>query len=645
MKDISFLKAFLLIFVVTFIGGCKNTTTNKVDITDHFYVIQGDVNGAVITSGAHNLVIYGDPENSIQQADLVLFTHARRDVVWAGRNLVAGGAKAVVPAGEAGYFSNPDSVWAGIAKSQFHDYRQKQSCMPVKSIPVYRMVSGGDTLLWNNIQIKVIDSRGYTEGAVSYLVHIDGIDVAFVGDLIYGDGKLMDIYSLQDEIPELDIWGYHGYAARMADLIKSLEKIAGLNPGILVPARGAVIHNPGVAIGNLIKRLRLVYKNYLSINAFRWYKSMGWGNPDDGSINLASRVLPSDMVVDWMPFAEIRKNPKWLKHNVNSKLIISDDGTGFLIDGGMENAFEKFMNLEANFPCSDIEGIFITHYHDDHTNYINKLREKYNCPAYITKELKDILNHPQAYKLPAMTSEKIDDLTVVEEGGKIDWKEFTFTFYYFPGQTIYHDAILVKNNRTGENIFLTGDSFTPAGIDDYCSQNRNLLGESLGYIYCVDILNQLPDSCWLVNQHIEQNFRFTKEELGFIKTNLTERQMLLQDLFPWDDINYGIDGQWARFYPYSQEVNPGQNSTEFSVVLYNHSATEQEFTIRPEVGELACIPEKQTILVSPGEEVKAVFKLNIPKRLAAGNRVITADIAFGKTNLHKWCESIIKIKR
>jgi hypothetical protein len=36
---------------------------------------------------------------------------------------------------------------------------------------------------------------------------IDGIRYAFVGDLIYGDGHLLDLYSLQDEVPDLRIGG------------------------------------------------------------------------------------------------------------------------------------------------------------------------------------------------------------------------------------------------------------------------------------------------------------------------------------------------------------------------------------------------------------------------------------------------------
>ncbi len=636
--------ALFLLVAFVFICSCNQSNSNKTGITKNLSIIRGDCNGAVITSGKHRLVVYGDPMNTLTKADMVLFTHARRDVVWEGKTLVNEGAKAVVPKNELDYFIHPDSVWNKIANSQFHDYRQKTSRVPTEPLAVAKSVEGGDSFLWQNIPIKVIDSRGYTEGAVSYLVHVDDIDVAFVGDLIYGDGKIMDIYSMQDKIPELDMWGYHGFAARMADIIKSLERIKELKPDIIIPARGPVINNPEDAINKLISRLRLVYKNYLSINSFRWYRSSGWGKPEDGTVNLASRVLPSGMTVNWMPFAKTGKNPSWLINVENSKLIVAADGKGFLIDCGIDKAYNKLINLKENFRCTNIENIFISHYHDDHTDFINKIREKYKCPAIITKELKDILNHPQAYKMPAMTSEPITNLTVVPEGSTMNWKEFTFTFYYFPGQTIYHDAMLVKNRNTGEELFITGDSFSPTGIDDYCLQNRNLLGENLGYLYCIDVLKNLPDSCWLTNQHIAQPFRFSKKQLNFMTDNLIERQALLKDLFVWDNINYGIDEQWARFYPYSQIVENGQTSTEFSIIIYNHSAKEQEFTIHPETGKMICSPDKMVISIPTGKERKINFNLNLPTNLQKGNKIITVDISFDKWNLHKWCESIIKIK-
>ena len=629
----------LLNTLIILINSCSNSTPV---LPPSLSLIQGDINGVVITSDNNRLVIYGDPKNNLNDIDLVLFTHARRDVTWAGESLVMKGAKAIAPTAELAYFTQTDSVWNSFKENQFHNYSQKSTRVPINNFDVYQSVKGGDTIHWQDLKIRVIDSRGYTEGAISYFLHIDDMDIAFVGDLIYGDGQIMDIYSMQDEIAELNVWGYHGYAARMADLIHSLKKISELKPDIIIPAHGPIITDPELAINMLIHRLQLLYRNYLSINSLKWYTSQGWGNNKEVHSQIASRVLSQEMTVDWMTPAETGINPSWLIHTVNSKLILSEDGSGFLVDCGTQKVFDDLMNLEDKFSCTGIEGIFITHYHDDHTNFINQIQEKYNCPVYAMQELKDILNHPNAYKLPAMTTQAIDSLTIVAEASSISWKEFTFTFYYMPGQTIYHNAMLVEHEN-GEKIFLIGDSFSPTGLDDYCLQNRNFIQPGMGYMYCLNLLKKMPENYWLVNNHIEPPFKFTHKQLDFMMDNLVERKALLQDLFPWDDPNYGIDERWARIYPYSQEIEVGKSAI-FSVIITNHSDYIQEYTIHPQSGSLNSYPDEIVIKVNPKEEANANFTLEIPVDISIGNFVITADIAFSDWNLHEWCESILEIQ-
>jgi glyoxylase-like metal-dependent hydrolase (beta-lactamase superfamily II) len=604
-------------------------------------LIRGDINGALIHSGEDGesrLIVYGDPADVVSDADLVLFTHARRDVVWAGQDLVARGAKAIVPLSASGFFTGVDTFWNDQVSARYHDYDQQSTKWPTIPMTVSRFVGEGDSILWHGIPIRVIDSKGYTRGAVSYLAHLDGMDVAFTGDLIYGDGRIMDIYSMQDRIPDADVRGYHGYAARMADLIVSLEKIAALDPDILVPVRGPVIEDPQQAIGKLIGRLRQLYENYLSVNAYRWYTGQERHNI------MAARVLPPDMAVGWMDYAETRANPDWLVHHGNSKLILSRDGSGFLIDCGMERVYEDMLEVEENFPCSRIEGMFITHYHDDHTNFVNGVQEKYACPVYATAELADILKQPHAYRLPAMTSEPIRGLVTVPDASVMLWKEFRFTFYYLPGQTIYHDALLVEK-KDGEKIFFAGDSFSPTGLDDYCLLNRNPIQPGMGYLYSLDLLRGLPPEAWIVNNHIEPPFRFTAEQLDFMTEKLHERKNLMAELFPWDEPNYGIDERWARVYPYGQALQPGEE-TSLSVVILNHSDRATEYTVRPvpDTKGLTVSPVMMVIQVPPRTEGRADFRLQAAGDAPPGLRVQKVDIGFNGWNLHEWCESMIEVK-
>ena len=256
--------------------------------------------------------------------------------------------------------------------------------------------------------MRVLDTPGYTRGAVSYLVEVDGVRYGFVGDLIYGDGRLLDLYSLQDAVPQARIGGYHGYAGRIGDHIASLRKVAAQNADILVPARGPVIREPAAAIERLIRRLQAAYENYLSVSAGRWYFR------DQYDI-LAARALGSADKVQWMPYARtIEKSPPdWIVPIHNSRLILARDGSGFLIDCGSRAIIEEINGLKDKGRLTSLDGLFITHYHDDHTDKVNELLRDQNCPVYATPIQADVLARPGDYRLPCLTANAIQPLTVV----------------------------------------------------------------------------------------------------------------------------------------------------------------------------------------------------------------------------------------
>ena len=352
-------------------------------------VVQGAVNGVRIERNGHRLVIYGDPQQRWKTADVVLFTHSRRDVVWAGQALVKNGAKCVVPAAEAERFTGAEKFWTEFWDRRFHDYAQQSTKVPTVSMKVDRAVREGDVIEFQGLAIRVLDTPGYTRGAVSYFVEADGIKYGFVGDLICGDGQLLDLYSLQDAVAEAKIMGYHGYAGRMGQLIESLRKVAAQKPNILVPARGPVIEQPEPAIKRMIERLQAAYGNYLSISAGRWYFK-------DRYDVLASRVLGDTAKVEWMPYARTieKAPPDWIVPIDNARLLLSQDRSGFMIDCGSQAIFDRVQKLQEAGRLTSVEGLFITHYHDDHTDWVNEFLDKHGCPAYVTPIMEDVLRRP-----------------------------------------------------------------------------------------------------------------------------------------------------------------------------------------------------------------------------------------------------------
>ncbi|MEN6428185.1 MAG: MBL fold metallo-hydrolase [Phycisphaerales bacterium] len=609
-----------------------------VALSPHVSINHGAVNGVAIERNGHRLVVYGDPQQSWKIADMVLFTHSRRDVAWAGRPLVDAGAESVVPAGEAEQFSKVEDFWSAFWDKRFHDYAQQSTRVLVAPMPVGRKVREGDRIVWQDLTMHVLDTPGYTRGAVSYFVEVDGLKYGFVGDLIYGDGRILDLYSLQDAVSQARIGGYHGYAGRIGDLITSLRKVAEQKADLLVPARGPVIREPAAAIDTLIHRLQAVYENYLSISAGRWYFH-------DQYDVLVTRALGAEGKVSWMPYAAtIEKTPPdWIVSIQNTRLILAKDRSGFLIDCGSRGIIDELGRLKADGRLTSIDGLFITHYHDDHTEKINEFLRENPCPVYVTPVMEDVTRQPGAYRLPAMTANATDRLTVVPDGHHMSWKEFTLTFYDFPGQTIYHDALLAEKDAD-EKIFFVGDSFTPSGLDDYCLQNRNLLGSGTGYLYCLDLLQKkIPADALLINQHVLEPFRFDVGQLQRIKDLFKRRSDLSRELFPWDEPDYGIDEQRVRIHPYGQEVRTGQWAN-LAVKVLNHSARPNTFTVTlnaPEGCEVE--PAKASVTTQPGREVEIPFKLIARTRPAGSICVVTADIQFGPWDLRQWCEGLVKV--
>lgn len=603
-------------------------------ITQSLRVIPGAVNGAVVERNGKALVVYGNPGTKKIQADLLLLTHFRRDVIWAGEQAVGKTTTVAAPAAERKYFTQQDSIWQNFRQARFHDYRNQTTKIGTRPWQVQQWVRGGETIRWEGIPITVLNTPGYTRGAVSYIMELDGKRVAFVGDLIYGDGQIFDLYSLQDELPGVD--GYHGYAARIGKLITSLQTIADAKPDLLIPVRGPVINTPVASIEKLIHRLQALYRNYLSITAQRW-------NHSDRMITLSNTVFNEPNAAEWMPFSKdiVNNLPPWLKHIGNSKLIIADNGHAFLIDAGTKSLVRDLSLLRELGQIKQLDGLFITHYHDDHTDVINDIVREFKCPVYVTRELEGILRSPEAFRMPCMTTEPVSTLTVMEEGAQLKWNEFTFTFHYFPGQTIYHDALLAERSG-GISVFFLGDSFSPAGIDDYCFQNRNLLQAGTGYFYCLDLLRKLPQNTLLCNQHIKHLFRFSPQQLDVMTKTLQDRVDIMKELLPWEDINFGIDEQWISIHPYGQRLN-GSKTITLTARIYNHANEVRTFSIRPNLPEGFELAGKiQPLTIAPHREGEQKIVLKVKPSRPEGLAVITVDVKFGAWDLRQWTETYVE---
>jgi glyoxylase-like metal-dependent hydrolase (beta-lactamase superfamily II) len=576
-------------------------------------VTTGAVNSVSLPGGA---AIYGAPG-----AKTVLVTHTRRDVLWA-----AGEAALVAPEGEA--LQGAGKFWSLFRQTRFHDYAQRSTKVPDRDYTVARTVRDGDVLTFGPVTVTVVDTPGFTPRAVSYVFASAGKKYAATGDLIYAGGRLLDLYSLQDAVAETKTRGYHGFAARAGQLIASLRKIRALQPDVLIPARGPVIDRPAAEINLLIGRLQALLDSHFATDALRWY----WG-PESWQTRgtLAMGKAPSTP----MPMAVERDLPEWVIAIGNSRLLVSTTGAAFLMDAGYPQIVEKLEELQQAGRFRNLEGVWVTHYHDDHTDHVAKVAKRFGAKVYFNERIRDIVENPAKYRMPCLTTNPITG-EARGEAEQWKWREFAMGSYFFPGQTLYHGGLSVER-ESGEKLFFVGDSFTPSGTDDYCLQNRNLVHSDEGYRYCLDLLEKLGGTHWLINQHVAPMFRYDAGQMGRMRTELAKREKLLAELTPLPDANYAVDESWARIYPYAAKGK----TVQLELRLDNHTGKAQEFRVKwnvPKGWELVSGGDRVTV----GARSTGVVPVTLRAVGAAELAVLTADVAFAGFELRRWTEALLE---
>lgn len=308
------------------------------------------------------------------------------------------------------------------------------------------------------------------------------------------------------------------------------------------------------------------------------------------------------------------------------------------MDCGSPGILKQIQRLKAEGEISDVTEFWITHYHDDHVDTIPQFQESFPCTTRTDSVVADVVENPRAFRLPCISPSiaRLDHRT--QDGDSWTWNEFKMTAYHFPGQTYYHGGLLVEGR--GVRMFFAGDSFTMAGIDDYCSGNRNLLGEGVGYDRCLAWIAELKPT-HIFNCHVQCAFTFSDEEIRQMRTNLAERERLYADLFPWDHPNYGMDEHWVRPYPYEQDVAAGEAVT-LRVCFTNHSSEARIASCRPILPESwdLNIPE-QSVTVPPKQEGYITFSIPIPTHANGAQRVIIPlDVTYDGRPLGQFREAI-----
>jgi len=609
-----------------------------VKLSEHLLVYRGPINVGIVRCGKEALLVDCGDASVVQslrslgitKVAQIVFTHHHRDQACGAYKMAARGAKIGVPEAEREYFSNPAAYW-NDEKNLWRVYRsfRPHSLMLTEPLRVDASLADAQELAFGPAKIRVLSTPGHTAGAVSYVVDVDGKRVVFCGDCIYDEGQVWDVYSLQKGFSKngRQIGGYHGFMGDRWRLVESLGRIKNLQPQLLVPSHGNLMSEPTEAIDGLSKRFETCYENYVAISALRHYF---------GELFTDYAGRPGQM-----PIRPGIKPPDCLRHFGTTWMLVSKSGAALVMDVGSPGIVERLKKMLKEGEIKSVEGLWVTHYHHDHTDGIPEFQEEFDCPCIADRRLAEVLTEPAAWRLPCLAPEPIRVDRPMEDAQSWQWREFKMTSYFYPGQTLYHDALLVQSGDL--RMFFAGDSHTMAGIDDYCAYNRNFLGREVGFQYCISLIEKLRPT-HIFNCHVKDAFTFTPEEIRFMRKTLDERETLFGRLVPWDHANYGTDASWVRCYPYLQKAEAG-GRLRLEVVITNHSTTPHKAACR------AVLPKAFGSGATPWVEAQVPAKaerplpleLTIPAALRPGRYVVPVDVKYGPRHLPQFAEAIVDI--
>ena len=603
-------------------------------LTNHLAVHIGPVNVGIVRDGERALLVdcgEGSVVGSlrdlgVRSVERVLFTHHHRDQA-CGAAALGSGVELCAPATELPYFVNVAAYWKNPS-NRWGNFPLHTRMVLAEPLPVKRPLEDGEKFTWGPATITAIATPGHTDGSLSYLVECDGRRVVFCGDVVCDRGQVLDLFSLQKGTETSD---YHGYMGAWPDLAESLGRLKKLGADLLVPSHGNVVAKPAEGIDLLAARLERCYDRYVAISALRHYFPKMFAA-------YAGRK-------GHMPPRPGKPVPECLLHFGTTWVVVSKDRAAFVMDCGGPAVIRQLKKLLAEGKNCSVEGLWITHYHNDHVDAVPEFLETFRCPCIADAHVAEVITRPLAWRLPCMPRSAVRVDRVTKDGESWRWHEFKMTAHHLPGQTFYHGGLLVE--RGGLRMFFVGDSFTRAGIDDYCMFNRNWLGRGVGFDRCLALIARLEPT-HLFNCHVDKAFEFTAEEVAFMRANLAERERLFAEVMPWEHPNFGLDELWVRCFPYERTAKPGER-VRLEVWVTNHAAVARTARCGANLPSAWRVPGGEQRRpwaegeIPPKVERPVRLEFRVPKAAQAGRYVVTVDVRFGGWDLPQRAEAILVV--
>lgn len=547
-------------------------------------------------------------EIGVRQVEHVVLTHGHRDQCSGLYRRGPGPGVVHVPQGEAGLLQDPKSFWrtyqnAGCPSSY------AAPCLPVGgAVPD---LAGDTERMLGPVRLCCVATPGHGQGALSYLVEWQGRHLAFCGDAAHAGGAIHQPYHL-----EWDHWTPGGALAAW----QGLERLGYCHFDWLLPAHGPpVLQQARTCVRQVQRRLMDLIRAKGSVCAGepnRWH--------DLEPLSCGAR----------------RVSPHLYQFGTNSFLLVSGKGAGLVVDPTLADS-ESLKPLLAELGLECIEVATASHYHLDHSDGLDWMRQQYGAKVWLHPWVEAPLRQRDRWDVPWLPARDVVADRRWPEQGRCRWREYEFEIHPFPGQTHWHCAFATQVD--GRRVLFSGDNFQPPsrwnGTGGFCSFNGSRFGE--GFARSAQLVLDLAPEL-ICNGH-GCVYRFAPSHYRRILKWSARAEKAVQALCPSPDWLADYDCRATVWEPFVNRARPGQRLS-LSLVHHNHRRQAVELKVRAvPPPEWKNTPAPRQLRVKAGGSGRLRFPLEVPGSAAPGRYLVAAELAGGGRSLGEVCVAIVDV--
>ena len=576
--------------------------------TCNVYVLRDGRDAVLVDFGSGAVLDHLD-ELGVDRVTDVLVTHHHRDQVQGLARAAAAGVRIWVPPSEVMLIASVDEHWQRRKIDNDYDLREDRFSL-LEEVPVAGTVAEYRTRRYGGFDVYTLPTPGHTVGSVSYLVDVDGRTFAFVGDLVYGDGKVWSLAATQ--------WSYSGVEGWGATIV-SCTVLGERAPDVLLPSHGDPVEDPQRALEQVAARVQELVDIRIE------------GKWDIRGIASAP----------WAPIT-----PHLLRNRssfANSYALLSDSGAALLFDFGYDamtglvpsterDARRPLLwtldALRRDYGAERVEAVLTTHFHDDHVAGLNLIREIHGTEVWAPENVAPILEDPRRYDLPCLWFDPIPVDRVLRLGAPFRWREYEITPYPLPGHTQFAAAFAFEVD--GRRVLATGDQDAlNAGRATLNHQYRNRF-EIDDYVRSAELYRRLRPELM-----ISGHWAPREVDDALLDQLLRDGKRLAElhrELLPLEEVDFGAEGFGARIEPYRSTVRAGEE-VALEVTVRNPFGEDAVASVQLVVPEGWEAPDPEEAALAPRAEVVVRFTIRPPsavRRARVAADVTVADVAFGQ---------------